>query len=333
MTVRSRGSREARRDAAPGGVAPALATRVATIPSGASWVFEPKYDGHRVLAYKNGDRADLRSRNDLPLEPLEHIERAIGVLRCATAVLDGELCAVDAFGRTDFGQLALARRGEGDSQLVYFVFDLLLLDGVDLRRQPLAARRVALERLVKNERRGPLRRSLRWPSGDAAMRAAMEAGLEGVIAKREDRAYRSGRSLDWVKVKLLEEAEFVLIGVTAPKGARAGVGALLLGIREQRRGALRYAGKVGSGMDRQALQLLARHATELATDTAAVTDPPSERDVTWVRPELVVQVRFTEWTRDGHLRHPVYLGLREDKSARGVVRERARPSARRQRTP
>jgi len=329
VTGTSRISRAARREAAPGGVAPALATRVAAIPSGAGWVFEPKYDGHRVLAYKNDERVDLRSRNDRPLEPLEGIERAIRTLPCRTAVLDGELCAVDAAGRTDFGQLADARRGEGDAQLVYFVFDLLLLDGADLRARPLAARRAALERLVKSQKRGPLRRSERWPNGDAAMRAAVDTGLEGVIAKREDRVYRSGRSLDWVKVKLLEEAELVVIGVTAPKRARLGVGALLLGVREKRGGALRYAGKVGTGMDRQALQQLARHASALATDAAPVNDPPRERDVTWLRPELVVQVRFTEWTRDGHLRHPVFLGLRDDKSARSVVRERARPSARR----
>ena len=317
------------RDAAPGGVAPALATRLATVPSGDGWVFEPKYDGHRVIAYKNGERVDLRSRNDLPLESLERIERAIGALPCGTAVLDGELCAVDTAGRTDFGQLAAARRGEGDSELVYFVFDLLLLDGVELRGHLLVARRVALERLVKSEERGPLRRAMRWPTGEAAMRAALDAGLEGVVAKREDRPYRAGRSLDWLKVKLLEEAEFVVVGVTAPKGARLGVGALLLGVREKRGGALRYAGKVGTGMNRQALQLLARHAEELACEAAPVSDPPRERDVVWLRPELVVQVRFTEWTRDGHLRHPVFLGLRDDKSARSVVRERARPSVRR----
>ncbi len=329
MTATPRGLRAARREAAPGGVAPALATRVAAIPSGVGWVFEPKYDGHRVLAYKNDERVDLRSRNDLPLESLERIERAIGAIPCRTAVLDGELCAVDAAGRTDFGQLAAARRGEGDAQLVYFAFDVLLLDGADLRAQPLAARRVALERLVKSEKRGPLRRSLRWPNGAAAMRAAMDAGLEGVIAKHDDRAYRSGRSLDWLKVKLFEEAELVVIGVTAPKGGRLGVGALLLGVRDKRGAPLRYAGKVGTGMDRQALQLLAGHANALATNAAPVSDPPRERNVTWLRPELVVQVRFTEWTRDGHLRHPVFLGLRDDKSARSVVRERARPSVRR----
>lgn len=304
-----------------------LATLVDTVPRGPGWLFEIKYDGWRALATKKGRDVVLRSRGGLPYAGLAAIRARIGALRCEEVVLDGELCGLDDAGRPRFEALQAALSSSDEGALVYFVFDVLSLDGQDLRPDVLATRKRVLERLVRTTDRGPLRRApVHTADGTAFLEATRALELEGVVAKRADRPHRAGRSLEWQKIKTDGRAELVVVGFTPPSGSRRGFGALLLGAKDG--GALRYAGKVGAGLDERALASLHRQLERLEVDTPAVVDPPKMRGVHWTAPELVVEVRYSEWTRDGRLRHPVFLGLRTDKPARDVVRERAVRSGR-----
>jgi bifunctional non-homologous end joining protein LigD len=304
-----------------------LATLVRAPPTGEGWLFEIKYDGYRALARKRGETVELVSRRGLRYGGLGAIRARIASLRCSEATLDGELCALDDAGRPSFEALQSAL-SDDDAKLVYFVFDLLSVDDVDLRALPLVERKRRLGTLVRKTDAGPVRRVVASAGDGAAFLEAVRAlGLEGLIAKRANAPYRPGRGLDWQKVKTEARQELVVVGFTPPAGTRTGFGALLLGVHDER--GLRYAGKVGTGFDETTLRTL---LTRLRTSVVArppIVDPPRMRGVTWVRPELVAEVRFSEWTRDGRLRHPVFLGLRPDKRAADVVREVARsPRAR-----
>jgi bifunctional non-homologous end joining protein LigD len=244
-----------------------------------------------------------------------------------SGVFDGEVCAVDDEGRTRFQDLQAALGSGKTGGLVYFVFDLLFVDGEDLRDQPLAERKARLA-TVLGKAKPPLAYVGHLEDPDEAHAVFTEGckrGLEGLIAKRLDRPYRSGRSTDWLKIKCRNEEEFVIVGFTPPSGARTGIGALLLGAHAK--GAkggtapLTYAGKVGTGFNAVTLKMLGERLGKLAVDAPAVQGAPKMRDVTWVAPSLVCQVAFTEWTREGSLRHPSYLGLREDKDAHEVTPE------------
>jgi len=302
-------------------VVPQLATLVRAPPRGAGWIFEIKYDGYRALATKEGARVQLVSRKGLVFGGLEAVRSAVAALRCKSAVLDGELCALDAEGRPRFHllQRALGARG---SEIVYFVFDVLFLDGVDLRELPLTERKARLAALVRSTDRGVVRRvAASEREGRSFLEAVRSLGLEGLVAKRAARPYRGGRSLDWQKVKVEARQEMVVVGSTLPSGTRHGLGALLLGYYDAD-GVLRYAGKVGTGFDEATLDTLSRRLESMRVPTPPVSPAPRMRDARWVRPELVVEVRYGEWTADERLRHPVFLGVREDKRARDVVRER-----------
>jgi bifunctional non-homologous end joining protein LigD len=243
---------------------------------------------------------------------------ALAEERCRDFVVDGELVAFDSRGVTSFQRLQ--RRGRERVAVFLYLFDVLRLDGHDLRDVPL------------RRRKGELRRALSFPGrvrytphrnerGEEMYREACRKGLEGIIAKRADSPYSSTRSSDWRKLKCHAEQELVIGGYTAPQGSRTDFGALLVGYWED--GRLRYAGKVGTGFDHQLLRDLGRQLRELERDDPPFADVhPIPRGTHWVEPELVGQIGFTEWTRDGRLRHPRFLGLRDDKSAREVVRER-----------
>jgi DNA ligase D-like protein (predicted ligase) len=277
------------------------------------WVFERKFDGIRCLAIKRGGRVRLLSRNDLPLdERFAPIARALEALDADDLALDGEVAALQG----GFGGLAHG------AERAYFVFDALVLGGEDVRDLPLIERHARLERLPLAP---PLQLS-RPLDGDGVrlFERACREGWEGLIAKRADSPYQARRSRDWLKVKCGMEQELVIGGFTEPRGSRTGFGALLLG--HYAGGGLVYAGKVGTGFDRALLDELAPRLQALAQDASpfAAGDPPRLR-VTWVRPALVAQVAFSEWTADGRLRHPRFLGLREDKDPREVVREGAQP--------
>ena len=315
-----------RKDGAEAGrapYAPMLATASEKLPAGEGWSFEPKWDGYRAVVTIAGGEARLVSRNGNDLtERFAPLARAVVLaVRSPDAVLDAEVCALDRRGRSSF---SLLQRGEGDLALV--VFDLLELDGESLVDEPLARRRELLAAAVAPDA-GPVIVSPVFDDGEALLRAAGDQGLEGVVAKRLGARYQPGRrSPDWRKVKLKDRQELVVVGYTPGSGRRAGTfGALILGVRDG--GALRFAGNVGSGFDDAELERLIRllRPLERATPPFAVTPRiPRVRqgDVTWVEPALVVEVSFAEWTRDGLLRAPVYAGLREDKPAAGVRRER-----------
>jgi len=289
-----------------------------------AWIFERKLDGIRCVAIKSPDgRVRLLSRNELSLnDRYPEIASALERDGAAEIAIDGEVVAFEG-SRTSFARLA--RRGHERVAVFLYVFDVMHVVGHDTRRLPLRARKRVLRRALDFV--GPVRLTpYRNRDGEALFAEACRKGWEGLIAKRADSTYTSARSRDWLKLKCGAEQELVVGGYTAPKGSRVELGALLVGYFED--GRLRYAGKVGTGFDRQTLHDLSRRLRPLRSERSPFADPELRgRDTTWVEPELVVQVGFSEWTRDGRLRHPRFLGVREDKDAREVGRERATAAA------
>jgi bifunctional non-homologous end joining protein LigD len=284
------------------------------------WIFERKLDGIRCLAHRDdGAAVRLLSRTDRDMTgQFPEVAEALEAQRCRDFVLDGEVVAF-ANGITSFSRLQ--RRGRERVSVFLYVFDLLRHEGRDVRGLPLRERKALLRRAL--DFGGPLRLSPhRNEHGQRLFREACRRGLEGLIAKRADSTYRSGaRSRDWLKLKCHAEQEFVIGGYTAPQGSRTDFGALLVGYWEE--GKLRYAGKVGTGFGRATLETLGSRLRELERDDPPFADVhPIPRGTHWVEPELVAQIGFAEWTRDGRLRHPRHLGLRDDKPAGEVVRER-----------
>ena len=270
------------------------------------WIFERKLDGIRCLAF--GRR--LESRNGLPLNDRFP---AVAAALSDDHVLDGEVVAFSG------SQTSFQRLGQRGRKVYFYVFDILERDGEDVRDLPLLERKRLLREIVRP--RGPIRITpYRRSSGLALYEEACRKGWEGLIAKRADSPYVARRSRDWLKWKCDAEQELVIGGYTAPKGSRVELGALLVGHWED--GELRYAGKVGTGFTRELLRDLAARLAPLRRDESPFADAPRLRSATWVEPRLVGQVGFTEWTRDGRLRHPRFLGLREDKDPASVIRER-----------
>ena len=293
-------------------VEPMLATLVAEPFDTPGWVYEEKYDGDRILAYKEGARVLLLSRNHKDnTTRFPKIAAAIGKLRPATLLLDGEVVVFDRHRVSRF-QLLQQLRGEPR----YAVFDCLLVNGKDLRREPLSARRTALEQVVTSKSVLLLSHRLAV-NGLAAYKIAKRQGYEGLVAKELSSPYVGERSRSWLKVKVHQEDEFVIVGYTSPAGSRKYFGALLLGAYE--RGNLCYVGKVGTGFDGKTLAELHEKFQPLLSAKTDLVDPPRERDVTYLRPRLVAQISYQELTSDGKLRQPVYLGLRDDKAARDVT--------------
>jgi DNA ligase D-like protein (predicted ligase) len=283
------------------------------------WIFERKLDGIRCLAIKDASGVRLMSRTGrLMNHEYPGVVEALEREPSEDFIGDGEIVAF-ANGITSFSRLQ--RRGRERVPVFLYLFDLPRHEGEDLRPQPLRERKARLRRAL--EFGGPLRLNphRRGEHGEELYREACEKGLEGVIAKRADSPYRSGRSRDWLKLKCHAEQELVIGGYTAPKGSRTEFGALLVGYNDER-GRLRYAGKVGTGFDQHTLKELGARLRELEQDRSPFEPfKPIPPGTHWVRPELVAQIGFAEWTRDGRLRHPRYLGLRDDKPAREVVRE------------
>jgi bifunctional non-homologous end joining protein LigD len=302
-------------------VTPQLATLVAEAPAGDDWLHESKYDGYRIVCRIQGGRATLTSRNGNDWTArFPTVARAAEKLPVEAALLDGEVAVVGTDGLTSFGALQNAASAGGT--LVYFVFDLLHRDGWDLTAAPLEERKRAL-RAVIGGKAGTLRYSTHViGDGAAVFQAACRARLEGIISKRRDAPYAGGRSKTWLKVKCVHGQELVVGGFTDPEGSRVGIGALLLGVHDAE-GRLRYAGKVGTGFPHATALDLRRRLEALAADANPFVErPPGATRAHWVRPVLVVEVGFTEWTSDGRLRHPTFRGLREDKPAKAIVRER-----------
>ncbi len=287
--------------------------------SNAEWIFERKLDGIRCLATRSGDEVRLLSRNDLDLGArYPEVREAIASQRHDRFAVDGEVVAFSG-RQTSFARLA--QRGQRPVSVFFYVFDLLWLDGHDTRSLPLRTRKRLLRSVLTYQ--GPLRLTPhRNTAGEEMFAQACRTGWEGVVAKRADAPYRATRSRDWLKFKCEAGQELVIGGFTEPRGTRQEFGALLVGYFDGDR--LRYAGKVGTGFDQDTLGSLGGRLRSLRRDAPRFADPSSIREphVTWVAPELVAELGFTEWTSHGRLRHPRFLGLRDDKPAREVVRER-----------
>jgi bifunctional non-homologous end joining protein LigD len=281
-----------------------------------AWIYERKLDGIRCLATKGDKRVDLRSRNDLSLNGrFPEIAAALEADPATNLVIDGEVVAFDG-PQTSFSRLQ--QRGEHPTPVFFYVFDILRDGGEDVTKEPQRERKARLRKALAFE--DPIRFTThRNGDGEAFYKEACRKGWEGLIAKRADAPYTHGRSRDWLKFKCSAEQELVIGGYTAPRGSRTDLGALLLGYYDD--GELRYAGKVGTGFTRETLHDLAAKLSPLKRDDSPFADEVRERTATWVEPELVAQVGFSEWTPDHRLRHPRFLGLRDDKAAREVVRE------------
>jgi bifunctional non-homologous end joining protein LigD len=314
-----------REDGEPSGggrtYAPMLATLAERLPEGEGWVFELKWDGYRALGYVRGAQATLRSRNgnDLTERFAAVAKELVKAVRTPDCVVDGEVCALDDSGRPSFSAMQ-----RGGAPLVYELFDVLEIDGEVLVALPLAERRRRLEAILAPT--GLVQLSGEFDDGAALLDAAEAQGLEGVMAKRVSSRYQEGkRTRDWVKVKTHGRQEFVICGWTKGRGRREGrFGALVLGA--YRDGRLAWVGNCGTGFgdrDLDELQALLEARRRKGSPLAVAPKMPRVRagDVVWVEPELVCEVEFAEWTHDGHLRSPTYLGLRDDKSPREVRSE------------
>jgi bifunctional non-homologous end joining protein LigD len=298
-------------------IAPMLATLVDSPFNKANWIFEEKYDGVRMLAYKEGAKVALISRNGIDRTELyPKIAEAIAKLKHGTLALDGEIVIFDADKVSRFQFLQ-----KGDGHPTFALFDCIYRDGKDLRNAPLSERRAALEGSVKTSSNLILSARLD-PDGIRAFEIAKKRGFEGLIAKDLSSRYVSGRSPAWLKVKVRQEDEFVIGGFTGPSGARHFFGALLLGV--YKRGKLEYVGKVGTGFDEETLKALYKRFSSLKRAGSAFSSDVRERGASFITPKLVAQIGYTEWTNDGKLRHPVYLGLRDDKDAKDVTRQEKR---------
>ena len=328
---RARGDR-ARATAAPGVrparlpsfIPPQLATLVSKAPVGEQWLHEMKFDGYRILARLDGGRVLLMSRNGRDwTDRFPTVAQAVARIPARQAMLDGEVAVVLADGTTSFQALQNAGTAAAGGELVYMVFDLLHLDGQDLTGARLEERKRRLQELIAaaGRRAEPLRYSGHVVgSGPEFFANACRLGLEGIVCKRRDAPYQSTRSQDWLKVKCVKEQEIVIGGYTDPAGSRLGIGALLGGVYEGDR--LVYAGKIGTGFTERTLRDLHERLRDLEQPSCPFTPRPTGLGRPhWVKPSLVAQVAFTEWTGDGKLRHPSFQGLREDKPAAEVVRE------------
>jgi bifunctional non-homologous end joining protein LigD len=303
--------------AAPQWVAPMKAVLTEERFSSDEWMYERKLDGIRCLGFKRGDHVHLLTRNQLSLNlRFPQIASALGRATEHDCIVDGEVVAFSG-GQTSFERLQ--QRAERRVSIFYYIFDLLYLDGHDLRPLGTRSRKSLLRHSVSFG--GSLRYTAhRNGTGEAFYAEACRRGWEGLIAKRADSPYTADRSRDWLKFKCSAEQEFVIGGFTAPRGTRTQLGALLLGYYDD--GRLRYAGKVGTGFTVDTLRGLSKSLAPLRRASSPFSEEIKEPAVTWVEPRLVAQIGFTEWTRDGRLRHPRFLGLREDKPANEVVRER-----------
>ena len=282
------------------------------------WVYEEKYDGYRILAYKEGGDVALLSRNGLNRnETFSEIARALAALPDRTLLLDGEAVAFD---RRHISRFQLLQQGK--TRHVYAAFDCLYRNGKDLRREPLSARREELEKALEGAPAEIVPSRRMAANGLAAYRAALRRGLEGVVAKDESAPYEERRGFKWLKVKVHQEEEFVIGGFTAPRGSREHLGALLLGAYREKD--LNFVGKVGTGFSGATLEALAKKLQPLVRARSSFVNPPREKNATWLAPRLVAQIAFQEWTSDLKLRQPVFLGLRDDKDPLEVKLPEAR---------
>ncbi len=315
---------EARRAPLPPRLAPQLATLADRVPEARGWSWEMKFDGYRILARIDGHDVRLFTRNGHDWTArIGTLAREVAALDLPSGWLDGEIVAQDAGGAPDFQRLQNAFDSQRTDELRYYVFDMPYCCGYDLRKVPLQRRRALLREWLGAHPSEHVRFSESFDAGpQELLESARRIGMEGLIGKRVDSTYVEGRSTSWIKLKYRNRQEFVVGGYTDPQGSRNAFGALLLGVHDDA-GTLRYAGRVGSGFDERTLRDTARRFETLHADVSPFADPIREGGMHWLRPELVAEVSFTQWTADGRIRHPVFHGLRSDKPAAAITREKA----------
>jgi bifunctional non-homologous end joining protein LigD len=321
----------ARKSSQPTKLQPQLATLAQEVPAGDGWLHELKFDGYRIFAFVKNGRVRLISRNGKDwTKRFPTIVKAVGELPLKQAIFDGEIVALNDQGISDFQRLQNALSAQDDAELVYYVFDLPHCDGYNLTGVSLLERKELLQAhaLASLKSNGGL---IRYSDhvvgqGEEVLRQACHSVMEGIVSKRADAPYEHARSRTWLKVKCTQRQEFIICGYTKPTGARVGLGALLLGYHQD--GDLVYAGRVGTGFTDESLRALTRALKGLRTRESPFKKPltsAQRRGVTWVEPKLVGEVEFTEWTDESLLRHPSFQGLRDDKPASKITREKAIP--------
>ncbi|NYT57581.1 DNA ligase D [Alcaligenaceae bacterium] len=313
--------------ALPPSLKPQLATLTDTPPADTQgWIYEVKLDGYRLLARIEGSTVKLLTRNGHDWTArLPQLERGIRAMQLPSGWYDGEIVVMNEQGLPDFQALQNAFDSDRTDRILYYLFDLPYCDGRDLRNVPLHQRRTQLESLLSQApsvANSPLRFSTAFDVPANEIHAtACKLGLEGVIGKRKASLYVSRRSTDWLKLKCQQRQEFVIVGYTEPKGSRSGLGSLLLATHDES-GALRYAGNVGTGFDSASLARIRTQLDALTTKTSPLTPRVATRGkVHWVKPVLLAEVSFAQWTQSGRIRHAVFQGLRTDKPARKIIRE------------
>lgn len=319
----------ARKAKLPAQLKPQLATLVDSAPGG-QWSYEIKFDGYRIMARIDHGEVQLFTRNGHDwTHKLPQQAQALAELRLESAWLDGEVVVTNEHGVPDFQALQNAFEAGRSGSIMFYLFDMPYLNGVDLREVPVEERRAALSTVLGGHEQPLLRFSEAFDeTPDALLNSACQMQMEGLIGKRLGSPYVSRRSGDWIKLKCKHRQEFVVVGYTDPKGARSAFGALLLGLHDRDSGELRYAGKVGTGFNDTTLKSILAQLKPLQVKKAAVVNPPSGFDakgVHWLKPSLLAEVAFAEMTKDGSVRHAVFHGLRNDKPAKAITEERATP--------
>ncbi|TNB95004.1 DNA ligase D [Pseudomonas jessenii] len=319
----------ARKAKLPAQLKPELATLVDSAPEG-QWSYEIKFDGYRIMARIDHDQVQLFTRNGHDwTHKLPQQAQALAELGLESAWLDGEVVVTNEQGVPDFQALQNAFEAGRSGSIMYYLFDMPYLNGVDLREVPVEERRAALSTVLGGHEQPLLRFSEAFDeTADALLNSACQMQMEGLIGKRLGSPYVSRRSSDWIKLKCKHRQEFVVVGYTDPKGARSAFGALLLGLHDRDSGELRYAGKVGTGFNETTLKSILAQLKPLQVKKAAVVNPPSgfeAKGVHWLKPNLLAEVAFAEMTKDGSVRHAVFHGLRNDKPAKSITEERAKP--------
>ncbi|AWY44013.1 DNA ligase D [Pseudomonas putida] len=310
----------------PDQLKPELATLVERAPDG-HWSYEVKFDGYRIMARIDRDDVSLFTRNGHDwTHKLPEQAKALAELGLESAWLDGEMVVTNEQGVPDFQALQNAFEANRSGHILYYLFDLPYLNGVDLREVPVEERRAALATVLKAHDDPLLRFSDSFEEDpQALLNSACQMRMEGLIGKRLGSPYVSRRSGDWIKLKCKHRQEFVIVGFTEPKGSRSAFGALLLGLHDRASGELRYAGKVGTGFTEATLASIHGQLKPLQTKKPALVDPPAGAEfktVHWLKPRLLAEVAFAEMTKDGSVRHAVFHGLRDDKPARKITEER-----------